>query len=272
MSILAMKFMQHAVLAAVMASLACGVVGSLVVVNRMVFLAGGVAHTAYGGVGLAFYAGLPVMPCTIGFTLMASGGMAALTVRHKEKSDAIIGVLWAAGMALGILLMDLSPGYNVDLMSYLFGSILTVSSNELWFMLVLDLVLLGVILLFYKEFTALSFDQEFARSKGIPVNLLYFLLVGLIAVSVVIVIQVVGLILIIALLSIPPYLAQQKSSNLACMMFMAVGWSLAFCWAGLFFAYKFDLTSGACIIAVAVICFLLVQGLGRIKNIGRTAN
>ena len=212
--ILGMEFMQNALWAALLASVACGVIGSLVVVNRQVFMAGGVAHTAYGGVGLAFYTGLPVLPCAVGFTVLAAILMAVFSFGRTERSDGVVGIMWAAGMAFGIILMDLTPGYNVDLMSYLFGSLLAVSRSELWFMLALDGLVLGAVLLWYKDFLALSFDTEFARSTGVPVRFLYTLMQVLTAVTVVMVIQVAGLILVIALLTIPPMLAELYTDSL----------------------------------------------------------
>ncbi len=252
------EFMQNALYAGVLASIACGLVGTLVVVNRMVFLAGGVAHTAYGGVGLAFFAGWPVMPLTIGFTLATSLLMAGITVHRRSRIDTIVGVFWSAGMALGIILLDLSPGYNVDLMSYLFGSILTVPSFDILVMILLDVLLVSIILFFYKGFLAMSFDEEFARIRGVPVTFFYFLLMAMIAVSVVMIIQVVGLILVIALITIPPYLAQRHSTSLGKMMLIAIFWSTFFCLAGLLIAYYLDFTSGASIIAVATLSFFIL--------------
>ena len=257
---LSLPFMQNALLAGFFASIACGIIGSLVVVNRMVFLAGGVAHMAYGGVGIAFFAGWPVLPCTIGFTLLGSLGLAGLTLRRRSRTDTIIGVFWAAGMALGILLLDIAPGYNVDLMSYLFGSILTVPGRDVLWMAGIVGVLLVVLVLFYRDLKAMSFDPEFARTRGVPVTFLHFLLVALLGVSVVLVIQVVGLILVIALLTIPSYLAQRKAPSLGRMMLAASAWAAVFCLFGLMAAYYFDLTSGASIIGVGTVCFFLVLG------------
>ena len=191
-AVLGMEFMQNALLAGLLASLACGVIGSLVVVNRQVFMAGGVAHTAYGGVGLAFFLGLPVLPCAVGFTVLAALIMALASFGRSERSDGIIGIMWAAGMAFGIILMDLTPGYNVDLMSYLFGSLLAVPRSDIWFMLLLDAIILAVVLFWYKDFLSLSFDMEFARSMGVPVRPLYALMQVLTAVTVIMVIQVAG--------------------------------------------------------------------------------
>ena len=266
MDILAMEFMRNALLAGLLASLACGVIGTLVVVNRQVFMAGGVAHTAYGGVGLAFYLGLPVLPCAVAFTVLAALVMAMASFGRAERSDSIVGIMWAAGMALGIILMDLTPGYNVDLMSYLFGSILAVPAGDIAFMAVLDALILAVVFLWYKDFLSLSFDMEFARSMGVPVRLLYAVMQVLTAVTVIMVIQVAGLILVIALLTIPPMLAELFTSSLWRMMALATVASLVFCLAGLAVSYHFDITSGASIIAMATAGYLLAWGLRRLRG------
>ena len=261
------EFMQNALLAGLLASIACGMIGSLVVVNRQVFLAGGIAHSAYGGIGLAFFFGLPVLPCTMGFTLCAAGVMAAVTLKNPQRSDTIIGVLWAAGMALGIILLDLTPGYNVDLMSYLFGSILTVPRSELGIMAVLVVAIAAVITLFYRQFLLLAFEPEFARTKGTRIGLLHFIQLGMVALSVVMIIQVVGLILVIALLTIPPYLAGRNAASLFTMMLRASLWSMTFCTTGLWVSYTWDITTGAAIIAVATVAFFAVMAGGKIKGI-----
>lgn len=255
MDILSLPFMQNAIAASVLASIACGIVGTLVVLNRLVFLAGGVAHAAYGGVGLAFFFGVPVLPCTLGFTLGSSVLMSSIARKYKEKADTAIGVLWAAGMAFGIILIDLTPGYNVDLMSFLFGSILTVSAFDLWLMTVLDVFIVGATFLFYPGLLSISFDADYAESRGLPAALLHTLLVCMAALSIVMIIRVVGLILVIALLTIPPFVAERTACNLASMMITAILWSVLFCICGLFFAFWFNLTSGASIIAVAAVCF-----------------
>lgn len=258
-SLFSFGFMQNALMAGVLASIACGVIGSLVVVNRMVFLAGGIAHAAYGGVGLAFYLGWPALPCTLGFTAGASLLMGAVTRKSGERTDTVVGVLWAAGMATGIILIDLSPGYAADLMSFLFGSILAVPALDLWVMLVLDVVVVALTAFYYKDLLAMSFDTEFAAARGAPVVLLHYLLPLMTALCVVMIVRVVGLILVIALMTIPPYLAERRARSLGEMMLKACGWSLFFCVAGLLVSARFDLTSGACIIAVAAASFFLLS-------------
>lgn len=251
------EFMRNALAAGLLTSVICGVVGTLVVVNRIVFLSGGIAHAAYGGIGIAFFFGLPYLAGTLGFTLAAALGMAAVTLKAKHRSDTIIGVLWAVGMALGVVLMDLAPGYKPDMMSYLFGSILTVPTGELWMMSAVAIVNIGVAGFYYNEYLAMSYDEQFAQIRRVPVKRLYFLFIGLLAISIVMVIQVVGLILVIALLTIPPFIAEKYVHSMARMMVLSSILSIIFTVAGLYLAFRFNLTSGAAIILVAGAGFLI---------------
>jgi zinc transport system permease protein len=258
------EFMQNALMAGLLASLICGIMGTLVVVNRIVFLSGGIAHAAYGGIGLAFFFGWPYLFGTIGFALLMALFMAAITLKAKHRSDTIIGVLWAVGMALGIILIDLTPGYYVDLMSYLFGSILTVPDSDIWLMLAVAAIIICVVSYFYNDYLALSYDEEFAQIRGIHVKSLYFLLIALLAVAVVMIIRVVGLILVIALLTIPPYIAEKYSNSLLKMMIFSSLLSAIFTVTGLWFSFFFNLTSGASIILVAALGFLISIAIERI--------
>jgi len=264
------EFFRNALLAGLTASIICGVIGSLVVVNRIVFLAGGIAHAAYGGIGLSFFFGWPYMAGTVGFALVAAMVMALVTLRLKHRSDTVIGVIWALGMAIGIILLDLTPGYNVDLMSYLFGSILAVPGSDLLQMFVASTAILITLLSFYRGFLAMSYDEEFARLRGVPVGLLYFVMIGMIAVSVVITIRVVGLILVIALLTIPPFIAERYAGSLATMMAVSAVLGALFTCAGLWLSYSANLTSGAAIIVVAGVCFFLAIGVDKLRSSLRT--
>ncbi len=261
LQLLGESFVQHALLAALLVSIACGAIGALVVVNRLVFMAGGIAHTAYGGVGLAFYTGLPVLPITGGFTALAALLLGGLSRRRRERTDTLIGVLWAAGMAMGVILIDLSPGYGADLMSYLFGSILTVSTPVLWLMAIVDGLILALLTYYFRDILSLSFDPDFARSRGIPVDGLTLMLLVLVAETVVMLLQVVGLIMVMALLTIPPYLAERHTRSLAGMMVASSLWSLLFCVSGLWLAYQTNLSSGASIVATACAIYLLFAGI-----------
>jgi zinc transport system permease protein len=258
------EFMQNAIMAGLLAGIICGIMGTLVVVNRVVFISGGIAHAAYGGIGLAFFMGWPFLAGALSFTLVMALLMAAITLKAKHRSDTIIGVIWALGMAIGIIFIDLTPGYNVDLMSYLFGSILTVPDSDIWMMLVVGICIIGVVTYFYHDYLALSYDEEFAQIRGVPVKALYFLLIGMLAVSIVFIIQVVGLILVIALLTIPPYIAEKYSKSLFVMMVLSSLLSAFFTVTGLWLSYAFDITSGASIILVAGLGFLISFVIERI--------
>ncbi|QCD53398.1 metal ABC transporter permease [Campylobacter sp. RM16192] len=258
-----LEFMQNALMAGLLVSIACGVIGSLVVINRMVFIAGGIAHGAYGGLGLAFYFSLEPLLGASGFAIFLALLIATITLNDKSKMDSVIGALWAFGMAFGIILIDLTPGYNVDLMSYLFGSILAVPDSDLAFMAAVDCVILLIVTLLYRQFEALSFDAEFAKLRGVKTTLLYYVLVCMMALSVVMTIRAVGLILVIALLTIPPYIAQNFSKRLGAMMLNATAISAAFCISGLWLSFEANLTSGASIILIASICFFIFAAINR---------
>ena len=266
------EFMRNALAAGLMASLICGIIGALVVVNRIVFLAGGIAHAAYGGIGISFFFGIPHLAGVLGFSLLASGVMAAVTFKDKNRADTFIGVLWAVGMALGVILLDIKEGYNVDLMSFLFGSILTVPAYEIKIMAALGFIILLIVAIFYHDFLAMSYDREFARLRGVPVKFLYFLLIAMIALSVVMVIRVVGMILIIALLTIPPYIAEKYTDSLFAMMVLSAILGTFFTLLGLWFAYTFNLTSGASIILVAAAGFSASALFDRMAVMGRKGN
>lgn len=249
------EFMQNAILAGVLTSIICGVIGTLVVVNRLVFLSGGIAHSAYGGIGLAFFFGWPYMVGAIGFALFSAMVMAAVSLKSKHRADTIIGVMWAMGMAFGILLLDMTPGYNVDLMSYLFGSILSVPKSDLLIMAVVGALILLLIVYYFRDLLAMSYDEEFAQIRGVPVKRLYFMLIGIVAITVVMVVQVVGLILVIALLTIPPFIAEKYTKSLISMMVLSCCLGMSFTTGGLWLSYRFDMTSGAAIIFLAGFVF-----------------
>jgi zinc transport system permease protein len=253
------EFMRNALAACLLISVSCGIMGALVVVNRLVFLSGGIAHASYGGVGVAIYAGFsPYLGAAL-CALLASMVMGAVSLKAKHRSDTVIGVIWAVGMAAGIILVDMTPGYNVDLMSYLFGSILLVPGNSLWLMGGLNLLVLTWAWYFYGDLLAMSYDEEHAQVMGVPVRGLYFALLSMTALTVVMVIQAVGLILVIALLTIPSVIAEDFSRSLGAMMAWSVLLSAVFCILGLIFAYYLNLTAGAAIVLVAAAAFFLAK-------------
>ena len=250
-------FMQNALITSLIVSLICGIIGTLIVINRMVFIAGGIAHGSYGGIGLALYFGIAPMLGASVFALFLGLIIAMITHKNSTRLDSLIGVLWAFGMALGIIMSDLTPGYNVDLMSYLFGAILSVSLEDMIGMSGVLLLTVVFTVLFYKQLLAMSFDAQFAKLRGVNVTLLYFALVALIALGVVIIIRAVGLILVIALLTIPPYIAEKFTNSVGGMMVLASILSALFCTVGLYLSYSFNLSGGASIILVATTTFFI---------------
>lgn len=252
-----LEFVRNALMAGVLVSIVCGVIGTLVVVNRIVFLAGGIAHAAYGGIGLAFFMGWPYVVGTTGVAILSAGVMAAVTLKARHRVDAMVGVIWAVGMAIGVVLLDLTPGYNVDLMSFLFGSILAVPGSDLWQMAAIGIAVIAIVTYYYNDFLAMSYDDEFARLRNVPVTFLYCLLLGMVALTVVMIIRVVGLILVIALLTIPPFIAEKITGSLRAMMVLSSILSCLFTITGLWLSYLFNLTSGATIILVAAAGFFM---------------
>ena len=251
------EFFRNAVIAGILVSIAGGIIGSLVVVNRIIFLAGGIAHSAYGGVGMGLFFGFNPVFGALGFSLVSALLMGAVQRNKNLRQDTAIGMLWAIGMAIGVILIDLTPGYKAELESYLFGSILAVPTNDLWLMFLIDLIIIALVYLFYKELLAISFDETFALVRNIPVTQIYLLLMGMIALVVAMMMQVVGLILVIALLSIPPALSNQFVKDLKAMMGLGMSFSLLFVTVGLGFSYSFNLTSGSTIILVSAIAYLI---------------
>jgi len=250
-------FMRNALMAGILVSIACGIIGTFVVIKRIVFISGGIAHAAYGGIGLGyFFKFSPVLGAII-FSVAAALGMGLVHRKTRQRADTIIGVMWAVGMALGIILVDLTEGYKADLMSYLFGSILAVPSTDLLIMLALDLVIVALVMLLYKELLAISFDEAFATVENVPVDAIYMILLCMIAFTVVMMMRVVGLIMVIALLTVPAAISGQFVKNMKKMMVLASMLGVVFTTTGLWLSYFLNLTSGATIILVSGAAYLL---------------
>jgi zinc transport system permease protein len=257
--ILAYEFMQNALLAALLSSVACGIIGSFVVVKKIGFISGGIAHTAFGGIGLGYWLGVNPLLGIIPFSLAAALGIGLLSKKAKVPEDTAIGTFWAAGMAIGVILIGLTPGYAPNLFSYLFGNILTVPSFDLWMIFLLDVVIVGTVFLFQKELLAIAFDEEYAAVSGVSATGFYLLLLCLIALTVVVMMRVVGIVMVIALLTVPAAIARNFSRSLPGMMALSTLLSLVFSTLGLMLSYLFNLASGATIILVAATAFMLVQ-------------
>jgi zinc transport system permease protein len=266
LDILQFTFIQNALLAAVMVSIIAGVIGSLILVNKMTFLTGGIAHSSYGGIGLAIYFGLPIFLGASVFAVISAIIIALISFKQRHRVDIFIGLIWAVGMAIGIIFVDLTPGYNVDLMSYLFGSILAVSRADLIFMATLLVVILLFVHRYYREILAVSYDSEYANLRGINAKGFFIAILILSALTVVVAIKVVGLILVIALMTIPTYIAELVSKSLYDMMIKSAIISTIFTVSGLSVSYIFDITSGASIILISATSLILFLIYRKILN------
>jgi zinc transport system permease protein len=238
MEALALPFFQRVLIAGLLASLACGVIGTLVVAKRISSLSGGISHAAFGGVGLGYLLGFdPTLGAAL-FGVIAGIAIGLVYRRVRSGLDTLISMVWAVGMALGILFVAFAPGYAPDLTSYLFGSLLLVPWKYVaWIAAVDALVLLGVGLLF-KELQAIAFDEEFAEVIGLPVEILFLGLLSLTSLAVVVLMRVVGVILAIALLTLPAATSRQWTASLAPMMGGAVALCAACTAGGLLLSYS----------------------------------
>jgi zinc transport system permease protein len=262
--VLSFEFMRNAVLTGVLASILCGVIGTLVVVKRLVFISGGISHAAFGGLGMFYFLGLDPRVGAIAISILSALLLGTLDKERLRSQDAMIGVLWAVGMAIGIVFIYKTPGFAPNLMTYLFGNILMVSRSDVMVTLALDLAVLLILALFYKEFVAVAFDEEFARVQGVPVRPLLMLLLVLIALSVVMLIQVVGIVLVIALLTVPPLISLILLRDLLSVLLASVVTAVVMTLGGLGTSYWYDVPSGPAIVLLGAALMIVVYALHRL--------
>jgi zinc transport system permease protein len=259
LSLFSYGFFQKALLASFFASLSCGITGTYIVTRRIVFISGGVTHASFGGIGLAFLTGInPLLGAAI-FAVLSALGIQFFAERGGVREDSSIAILWSLGMALGVVFVYLTPGYTPNLMSYLFGSILTVSSQELWAMGVLILILMAVFVKWFRSILYIAFDEEFARASGLPVSLFNYLLMVLIALTVVLNIRVVGIILILSLLTIPQATANLFTRDFPKMIILSSLFAFSGSISGLVVSYFLNIPSGAAIIFTLILIFGILR-------------
>jgi len=259
-------FLVHALLGGLLASVACGIVGAFVVVRRIGYMAGGIAHAVLGGMGIAYYLGHPPMGGALISALVAAFIISEVSIRASEQEDTIISALWAVGMATGVLFIARTPGYNVDLMSYLFGNVLMISRQDLYFIAALDFAILGITFIFYRQLVLVCFDSEFATIRGIPVKAIHTLLLCMVALTVVILIQIVGLILVIAMLTLPVASARLYSTSLAVMMLGATVLGGILSSVGVGISFTWDLPAGATTAVLSGVVYLGALGSKNLWN------
>ena len=258
------SFLQYALITGILASIACGVIGTYVVVRGISYMAGGISHTVLGGIGAALYFKTvqgwswinPIYGAVV-TALLAALLIGVVSLRAKQRIDTVISALWAVGMAGGVLFLSRTPGYATDLMSYLFGNILMVTPGDLWLLAGLDAIIVFLGLVCYNQFLAVCFDDEFARVRGLHVDVYYLLLLCLTALTVVLLVTVVGLIMVIALLTLPIAIAGVFSNALWRMMLLSAIFSALFTTGGLVVSYVLDYPAGATTILLAGAAYLL---------------
>jgi zinc transport system permease protein len=266
--LLSYQFMQNAIVACALSSVVCGLIGVMVLEKKLIMMSGGIAHTAYGGVGLGYLLGFEPMLGAVLFSVGAAVGVGSIKRRGGVQTDIIIALLWSAGMALGTAFIGFMDGYPPDMNSYLFGNILTVTRGNLVMMAVLSALVLAAVLVFFNDWKAYLFDEEFAHINGVKTVFLEYLLLILVALTVVVLIRVAGIVLVLALLTAPAATASLLTNKLARRMAAAVLIGLVNCFAGLTLSELFNIASGATIIIFSVVVYFSVYFVVRRRGYG----
>lgn len=260
------QFLQYAAVACLLSGILGGLIGVLVIEKKLVMMSGGIAHTAYGGVGLGYLLGIEPLIGAIGFSVGAAFGIGALQKKGGQQADVLMAIFWSVGMALGVLFIGLMPGYPPDINSYLFGNILAVSPNDLWFLLGMTVLCALLLIVFYEDLVAILFDREFAHILKIKTALLEYLILILISLSVVALIRVAGIILMLAQLTLPAACAALLTRQLHHRLLVSAGLGVFFSIGGLILSYWLNISSGAVIVLLSAAVYLILLLFRRIKK------
>jgi len=252
-------FFRNALIGSVFTCISCGIVGSYIVSRRIVFISGGITHASFGGLGLGFYLGISPILSALLFSITSAFGIEWLSKKQDVREDSAIAAFWALGMALGVICIFLTPGYSPNISGYLFGNILTITLSDIGFAGTLAVVLSILFLFFFKPVLYTAFDSEFAKTQGVKVSLIEHLMMLAIAVTIVSSIRLIGIMLLMSLLTIPQMTANLFTSSLRKIILYSIGLSIAGCFSGLFLSYYLNVPSGAAIIFVQILLFLLCK-------------
>ncbi len=259
MELLQYTFFQHALIGSLLASIACGLIGTYIVTRRLVFISGGLTHASFGGIGLGLYTGIPPILSAAVFAVLSAFGVEWLSKRKDMREDSAIAVFWTLGMAVGIIFTFLSPGFAPDLSAYLFGNILTITRSDLALLAALAVVLAVFFGLYLRPIVYVAFDREFARSQGIPVQLFEYALMMLIALTIVACLRMVGIVLVISLLTIPQMTANLFSHRFHRIIWLSMGIGYLSCLGGLYFSFQKNIPSGASIIFFSILIYIICK-------------
>ena len=254
-------FFRNALLGSLFASIACGIIGTYVVTKRLVFISGGITHASFGGLGIGFYFSLSPILSAMVFSVLSAFGIQWLSQKQGVREDSAIAVFWSLGMAIGIVLTFLTPGYAPNLSEYLFGNILTITRSDIGALLILSLILLLFFILFYHAIVSVSFDTEFARTRRLPTQFIEYAMMLFIAVTIVLSIRLVGIVLLMSLITVPQMTANLFTVNYSKMIVLSVLLSFAGCVTGLLLSYYLNVPSGAFIIFVLIMMFFIAKAI-----------
>jgi zinc transport system permease protein len=248
-------FFRNALWGSLLASIACGIIGTYIVVRRLVFISGGITHASLGGLGIGFYFGFnPILSAMI-FSVLSAFGIEWLSSKQGVREDSAIASFWSLGMAIGIIFIFLKPGYAPNLTDYLFGNILTIANSDILYLGILSFILVALFTLFHRQILYIAFDADFAKTRGIAVRTFEYLMMLCIAVSIVLSIRLVGVVLLMSLLTIPQMTANLFTSNFRKMIFLSITVSFVCCVCGLILSYYLNIPSGAFIILLMTVLF-----------------
>jgi zinc transport system permease protein len=263
---LSYQFFQNALIISILASISAGIIGTYIVIKRMALISGSIAHTAFGGLGISYYLNANPLFGGVIFSLISAISIALFRKNARDRLDTLLSFLWATGMAIGLVFIFLTPGYSTDLFTYLFGNILLVSRFDLIVILILDLIIIGIVFFMYNSFLAVIFDEEYARTRNMPVTLINIILFSLIALTIVATIRVVGIVLMIAILTIPAATAQLFHKTVKKIMFTSATITLIASISGLFLSYYLNFATGPIIVLIISSIYLIGIFLSKFKD------
>ncbi|WP_101690069.1 metal ABC transporter permease [Dysgonomonas massiliensis] len=262
--LLSYDFFQNALIGSLLASIACGIIGTYIVVRRLVFVSGGITHASLGGIGIGIFAGINPIFTALLFSILSAFGIEWLSLKQGIREDSAIAALWSLGMAIGIIFIYMTPGFATNISDYLFGNILTISQLDIISLAVLSLVLIVLFVLFRREILYTAFDPDFAKTRNLPVNFIKYTMMMFIAITIVMSIRLVGIVLLMSILTIPQMTANLFTSNFVKMIWLSVLIGFIGCIVGLFLSALLDVPSGVFIIFTQIVAFLVLRYVVRL--------
>lgn len=257
--ILTYPFLRNAVIAAVLAGVACGIAGTYIVTRRLVFLSGGITHSSFGGIGLAYYLGMnPIVGAAV-FAVLSAVSIEYIGVRGRVREDSAIGILWSLGMAIGIIFVFLTPGYAPNLMSFLFGNILLVTVENIIWLGVFDLLLVALLGLMYRVVIYTALDRDYAATQRINVRVVNIMMLTVVSLSIVLNIKVVGIVLLVSLLTLPAVTANMLTGSYKRITMLATGMAILATLMGLYVSYIINVPAGAGSVVILAATFFVVK-------------